>query len=201
MRNLNHTKGCIICIISYDSYSPWCDCEENYAVCCHLMAKVSYWWGFFSYEMQPPFDPASGCSHLQEGAGVVAFRPAHCYACLAPSRPLGSDFKSPGKCKRREVIGPRESWMGGQALLCWKNTTIALMATCSSSTHELRACKAVKQDIHWYLLFTLWAQLFLHNWSYSLSPYHQSILIIYHHCTLDFLLAEGQVFLYPQWQT
>lgn len=81
-----------------------------------------------------------------------------------------------------------------------ESTTIALPA---GSTNELRACKTVRRDIHWYLLFTLRAGLLLRNRSYSLSPisvpYGPSILSVYQRCTLDCLLAEGQVWLCLEW--
>lgn len=113
-------------------------------------------------------------------AGVLVLCPLYCYAALPLPPPT-------------DQVNAKDTWEG-------ESTTIALLA---GSTNELRACETVRRDIHWYLLFTLRAGLLLRNRSYSLSPisvpYGQSIPRVYRRCTLDCLLAEGQVWLCLQW--
>lgn len=76
--------------------------------------------------------------------------------CPAPS----SDW--PGKARGYRLWKERSGHVILKHLYC---------SPCNiqKSTNGLRACKAVRTDIDWYLLFTLWTQL-LCNRSYRLSP-------------------------------
>lgn len=80
---------------------------------------------------------------------------------ILPCPLLRNDLKSAGKSKSRRLQKTNE----GQAMLWWQNTI-------QRPTNMLRACKTVKLDIHWYLLFTLRACLMLRNKSFRLSPYN-----------------------------
>lgn len=128
-----------------------------------MKGEVSDQWSCLCYETQPPFDPALGCSHLQEGAGVVVLCHLFCYAALPPS-PTTDQVNA----KSSEVW---RKMNGRSSHVVWKKTTTAPPRHIRQSMNELLACKTVSTDINWYLLFTLWAELLTRNRSYSLSPF------------------------------
>lgn len=146
----------------------------------HVLLRVTgrknyaVWWSFFCYETHPAFGAPS--------VGAPTCRSAGAFSSLLLCRPATP-------APPTDQVNAKDIWEE-------ESTTIALPG-------ELRACKTVRQDIHRYLLFTLWAGLLLRNRSYSLSPirvpYGQSILSVYQRCTLDCLLAEGQVWLCLEW--
>lgn len=154
--------------------------NKDHVVCCHLMAemllKLLLLWSIATLWFQHP------------SVRVLEWR---CFVLSIVMPPCPPTLKS-------EQVRWEKLWKAEWEVRPCHSATPLLISS-RHAANERRPCKAVRADIHGYLLFTFWTEL-LCNRSSSLSPirgrFSQPIC---HHCTLNYLLAEGQVCFCLQW--